>query len=66
MRISPSSEMRTRVPGVGLPTVSARTSPSGCSTQMPADSVWPYTCLRLRPMARKKGKISGPRGAPPV
>jgi len=60
------NDQLTRVPGVGLPSVSARTSVSGCSTQMPDDSVWPYTCLRLSPRARKNRKISGPSGAPPV
>ena len=66
MRISPASEILIAVSAVGLPTVSGRTSSSGWSTEMPPDSVWPYTCLRLRPMARKKRNSSGPSAAPPV
>src|SRR5215510_438862 len=58
--------MRIRVPGAGLPTVSGLTSPSRWSTETAPDSVWPYTCLRLRPIARKKRKSSGPSEAPPA
>src|SRR6266508_1572053 len=55
---SPASVRRTSVVGKGLPTGPSLRSPSRWTQDTPRASVWPYTCFRLIPIARKNRKIS--------